>query len=229
MRKNLVRTYGVLAIAFVVFTVVVLALPFVKNAVFWVSYLFVLLAIGVQGYAIHAAFSKDEPVTSKLYGFPVARIGFGYLVGQTIASLIFMALAAILPLWVAIVVSVVALGAAGVGLITTDAMREEILRQDAVLKKDVSAMRAMQSKGRLLVGQCEDAAMKQQLNRLAEALQYSDPVTVEATAAMEHELAELMEELQKAVVEQEFSAAAVLCQKSMDMLAERNRLCKLNK
>ena len=84
MRKNLVRTYGILAILFVVFTVVVFAVPFVKNAVFWVSYLFVMLAIGVQGYAIHTAFSKEEPVTSKLYGFPVARIGFIYLVAQTI-------------------------------------------------------------------------------------------------------------------------------------------------
>lgn len=229
MRKNLVRTYGILAILFVVFTVVVFAVPFVKNAVFWVSYLFVMLAIGVQGYAIHTAFSKEEPVTSKLYGFPVARIGFIYLVAQTISSVIFMVLAVILPLWVAIVVSIVALGAAGVGLITTDAMREEILRQDAVLKKDVSAMRAMQSKTRMLIGQCGDATLIPELRKLSETMQYSDPVSNEVLQAIEFELSQLIDEVQKAVVEQEYDAARLLVNRVMDTLIERNRLCKLNK
>ena len=104
MGKNKLRTYGVLAIIFVVFSVLVFAVPFVKNGVFVLSYLFVLLAMVFQGYAIYKAFSREEPVTSKLYGFPVARIGFAYLVVQTIASVIFMAFGAILPLWVALVV-----------------------------------------------------------------------------------------------------------------------------
>ena len=211
MRKNLVRTYGILAILFVVFTVVVFAVPFVKNAVFWVSYLFVMLAIGVQGYAIHTAFSKEEPVTSKLYGFPVARIGFIYLVAQTISSVIFMVLAVILPLWVAIVVSIVALGAAGVGLITTDAMR------------------AMQSKTRMLIGQCGDATLIPELRKLSETMQYSDPVSNEVLQAIEFELSQLIDEVQKAVVDQEYDAARLLVNRVMDTLIERNRVCKLKK
>lgn len=229
MSKNMLRTYGVLAILFVVFTVVVFAVPFLKNGVFGVSYLFVLLAIVLQGYSIHKAFSREEPVTSKLYGFPVARVGFIYLVVQIIASVIFMALGALVPLWVALVVSVVALGSASVGLITTDAMREEILRQDAVLKKDVSAMRAMQSKTRMLVGQCGDASLAEELSKLAEAVQYSDPVSSEALQEIEYELSQLIDDLQKAVMDQEYNAATQLLKKTLDTLRERNRLCKFNK
>ena len=229
MRKNLVRTYGVLAILLVVFTIVVFAVPFVKNAVFWVSYLFVLSAVGLQGYAIHTAFSGKEPVASKLYGFPVARVGFVYLVVQIIASLIFMTLATAVVLWIPLVVSVAALGAAGMGLITTDAMRDEIIRQDTVLKKDVSAMRAMQSKARMLIGQCEDASLAAELQKLSEAMQYSDPVSSEALREIEFELSQRLDELQKAVLEQEHDAASVLVKQTTDMLAERNNLCKLNK
>ena len=140
-----------------------------------------------------------------------------------------VALGAILPLWVALVVSIVALGAAGIGLITTDTMREEILRQDEQLKKDVSAMRSLQSKTRMLVGQCEDAAFAAELSKLAEAMQYSDPVSSEALQEIEFELSQLVDELQKAVLDQEFAAAKVLEKKVMDTLAERNQLCKLNK
>lgn len=229
MHKNMVRTYGVLIILLAVLTVVAFAVPFVKNEVFWVSYFFVLLAIGLQGYAIYTAFSREKSATSKLYGFPVARVGFVYLLVQIIASLIFMALATILPLWIVIVVSILALGAAGVGFITTDAMREEILRQDTVLKKDVSAMRSIQSKTRMLVSQCEDLALNTELRTLSEAVQYSDPVSSERLQEIEYELTQLIDELQKAVVEQEYDAARMLVSKAIDTLAERNRLCKIYK
>ena len=229
MRKNLIRAYGVLAILFVVLTVIVFAVPFVKNAVFWVAYLFVLVAIALQGYAIYKGFSKDEPLASKFYGFPVARVGFVYLIVQLILSLLSIMFSTVLPLWMVLVLSVIALGAAGVGLITTDAMREEILRQDEALKKDVSTMRALQSKTRMLVGQCENASVSAELSKLSEAMRYSDPVSSEALQKIEFELTQLVDELQKAVVEQEYDSAIVLIKKTMNTLMERNQLCKLNK
>ena len=229
MRKNIIRTYGVLAIFLVVFTVVVVAIPLSKNAAFWLSYLFVVIAIAVQGYAIYLGFSRKEPVSSKLYGFPVARVGFIYLIVQLLASVVFMILAPVMSIWVIVVVSVIALGAAGAGLITTDAMRDEILRQDKVLQKNVSAMRAMQSKTRMLVGQCDDALLSQELSNLAEDLQFSDPVSSEATQEMEYELSQLIDELQEALMEREYESAGALQRKAQDLLKERNRICKLNK
>lgn len=229
MRKNLIRTYSILSILFVVFTIVVFCIPFAKNAVFWLSYLFVLIAIGVQDYAIHLGFSAKEQVSSKLYGFPVARVGFFYLVIQLIISVIFMILSTIIPIWIVIMINTVALGVACTGLITTDAMREEILRQDKVLKKDVSIMRAMQSKTRMLIGQCDDPSLSKDLSKLAEDMQYSDPVSSDALQEIEFELSQLVDELQKAVVEHEYKSARVLQYKARNLLIERNRLCKLNK
>lgn len=229
MRKNIIRSYGVLAIFLVVFTVVVVAIPFSKNAAFWLSYLFVVIAIAVQGYAIYLGFSRKEPVSSKLYGFPVERVGFIYLIVQLLASVVFMILAPVIPIWVIVVISVIALGAAGAGLITTDAMRDEILRQDKVLQKNVSAMRAMQSKTRMLVGQCDAAFLSQELSNLAEDFQFSDPVSSEATEEIEYELSQLIDELQEALIEREYESAGTLQRKAQDLLKERNRICKLNK
>lgn len=229
MRKNIIRSYGVLAIFLVVFTVVVVAIPFSKNAAFWLSYLFVVIAIAVQGYAIYLGFSRKEPVSSKLYGFPVARVGFIYLIVQLLSSVVFMILAPVIPIWVIVVISVIALGAAGAGLITTDAMRDEILRQDKVLQKNVSAMRAMQSKTRMLVSQCDDALLSQELSNLAEDFQFSDPVSSEATEEIEYELSQLIDELQEALIEREYESAGTLQRKAQDLLKERNRICKLNK
>ena len=188
-----------------------------------------VIAIAVQGYAIYLGFSRKEPVSSKLYGFPVARVGFIYLIVQLLASVVFMIFASVMPIWVIVVVSVIALGAAGAGLITTDAMRDEILRQDKVLQKNVSAMRAMQSKTRMLVGQCDAAFLSQELSNLAEDFQFSDPVSSEATEEIEYELSQLIDELQEALIEREYESAGTLQRKAQDLLKERNRICKLNK
>ncbi len=79
------------------------------------------------------------------------------------------------------------------------------------------------------MSQCEDPLLRADVTKLSEALRYSALISGDALAETEGELEEYMGELQKAVSEQEFSAARALCQRAMDVLAERNRLCKLNK
>lgn len=229
MSKTKLRTGIVLAVVFVVFTVAAFAIPFRKTGVFWLSYIFGVVAIVAQAYVMTVAFAGQTSLKSKFYGFPVARVGIVYLVVQLILSLVCMALAAILPIWVAILADVVVLGAAAVGLVATDTMREEIQRQDTVLQKDVSAMRAMQSMARSLVSQCGDPALRAELEKLSEALRYSDPVSSDAVTEAEAELKGLLDELQKAVVEQAYGAAGTLCRQAAAVLGERNRLCKLNK
>lgn len=229
MSKTKLRTGIVLAVVFVVFTVAAFAIPFRKTGVFWLSYVFGVVAIAAQIYVLQVAFTGQKSLRSKFYGFPIARVGVVYLVVQLVLSLVCMALAAILPIWIAILADVVVLGAAAVGFVATDAMREEIQRQDTVLKKDVSAMRAMQSMSRSLVSQCGDPMLRAELEKLSEALRYSDPVSSDALMEIEAELKGLLDEAQKAIVEQEYEAAGTLCRQAMGVLNERNRLCKLNK
>lgn len=229
MSKTKLRTGIVLAVVFVVFTVAAFAIPFRKNGVFWLSYVFAVAAIAAQAYVMTVAFAGQKSLRSKFYGFPIARVGVVYLIVQLILSLVCMALAAWIPTWLAILADVVVLGAAAVGFVATDTMREEIQRQDTSLKTDVSAMRAMQSMGRSLVHQCGDDALRPELEKLSEALRYSDPVSSRELAEAEAELKSLLDELQKAVVEQAYEAAGTLCRQAMAALAERNRLCKLHK
>ena len=56
----------------------------------------------------------------------------------------------------------------------------------------------------------------------------SDPVSSDSLKDIERELYFYIEELQKAVVENDANAIE-LCKKTKSVLAERNRLCKLNK
>ena len=219
----------VLVLLFVVYTLIVLAVPFAKGGMFWLTYLFTAAAFGVQAYVFKLSFEKEAGAKSKFYGFPIARVGVLYLAVQLVLGLVFMALAAVAPVWLALVLYLALLVAAAVGVIATDSIRGEVERQDTQLKKDVATMRALQSKAAALPARCEGTTTKAALEKLAEEFRYSDPVSAPALTDLETDMAATMEELSAAVTDGDNAAVLALCKKISATLAERNRLCKLNK
>lgn len=227
--KNQVRTGIILGVIAVVYTVLTFVLPFTKNAVLWLSYLFGVAAIAAQFYVLHTAFAHGKTVKSKFYGFPIAKLGVLYLLVQLILGLIFMALAAIAPVWLPVALYVLLLGAAVIGFVAADTMRDEVEQQDVKLKRDTSTMRSLRSRANALAGQCEQEALAAAVRKLAEDLNYSDPISGSALTEQERQLSALMDELERAVTDNEIDAALALCKRMTAALIERNRLCKLNK
>ena len=226
MTKNLVRFYISAAAVLAAFCVIAFVAPFSRTAVFWLSLVFGVIAIVVQLYTMPRAIAGDT--CSKFYGFPTLRISFIYLAVQLILSLLFMALAAIAPVWIPTVLYLVLLCAALIGFVVADSVREEVVKQDANTKKQVSVMRAFQSQVANLSINC-DASVKPELDKLAEEFRFSDPVSSDAIKDAEDELRCCIDELQRAVSENRSVDIQELCRKTSLVLAERNRLCKLNK
>lgn len=229
MKKDTFRWIGSLGVLLVLYVLVAFLIPFVHTATFWVSLLFTLIAFGVVGASFYIAFIKNPDAKSRFYGFPIAKIGAIYGLVQLIAGLVFMALAVYAPVWLAVLVYAIALGAAVIGLISAEAVVEEIRVQDVKLKKDVSLMRSLQSKVNQMSAQCDNPDAAAAVKQLAEEMRYSDPVSSEALSEIEADLSAAVDELQAAIVEGESNAAKQLCRKASAVLAERNRLCKLNK
>ncbi len=227
--KNQKRIIIAAAIIFVVFSVIAFAVPFPKGGVFWVTYLFSVISLAVQPFVMKKAFDGENDINSKLYGFPIARISVVYCIAQTVLSLVFMALGKWLAVWVVVVFDVLLLGAAAVGFIGADAMRDEIVRQDKKLVKNTKYMNDLSSKVNVLVDQCGDEDVRKAVAKLAENIKYSDIVSSEALKDIEADLSSCVDELQGAVVDGEKESALSLTVKAEGLLAERNRLCKLNK
>ncbi len=231
MDKKNYRQLIIGGIALALYLVVALVVPFPKTPAYWAAFAFGLVAIAAQVYVMKAAFQQGEPVKSKFYGYPIARIGVIYLVLQLILSFAVMALgfAFKVPVWAAVVASAVLLGVCAIGFISADIMRGEVERQDAKIKTDVRTMRALQSKAASIAGLCADDETKKALSALADQFRFSDPVSSASVAELEASLAASVDELQAAVVDGDFAAAKQLCGKIEAALSERNRLCKLNK
>ena len=230
LSKNAVRFLIFIGLALLVFNVIAFVVPFAKTGTFWIGYLFGTISILGQIAVMKLAFNGTTTVRSKFYGFPVARIGIIYAVVQVLLSIFVMALAAYIPAWIPVVIFIILFAIAAAGLVASDTVREEVVHQDAKIVEDVKAMRNLQSKMNMLVSQSDcNEEVKSALSSLAEEIKYSDPVSGKATKELEQELLFDIEELQKVVVDGDNESALKICKKAMGILAERNRLCKLNK
>ena len=225
MKKGTIRAIIVAAILLIAYNLVVLAVPFEKNATYWVSYGFTMASFLVVADSIYIAFIKNPDARSRFYGFPIARIGVVYGIAQLVVSLAVMAFAVWVPWWAALTAYAIGLAVSVIGLIAAEVVVDEITDQDSKLKVKVSVMRALQSKVSQLAGQSEDAAIR----ALADEFRYSDPMSNEAIADAEADLAAAVDELQAAIVDGDKESVTILCRKVSVLLAERNRLCKLNK
>jgi len=229
VKKNSARGISLIVLVLVVFSVMAFVIPFAHTATFWVGYGFGVLAILYQLYIFKLSFSAGSDAKSRFYGFPIARIGVYYLIVQLIASVIEMALAKLLPVWVPVVVNLLLLAVALIGCITVDTMRDEIIRQDEALKKDVSNMREMQSLSASLVTQYSETGLKRTLEKIADEFRFSDPVSSESTLELEEDMRSQLGNIQQAIIDRDFNGAQKLCRELSGSLAERNRICSISK
>ena len=228
-KTNETRWWVGLGAVTVVYNVIAFALPFGKTAVFFLSWAFTMAALAAQVYVIRTAFFKGEGVRSKLYGFPIARVGIIYLAVQVVLGLVFMVLGTVVPIWLPLVLYVALMGTALIGLITTEGAREEVERQERKLVKDVGRMKKFRALAdTLAVERCVPEA-EEPLRELAEAFRYSDPVSSGALREIEDTLADDLAHLQDAVALLEKEKALELCRKTRQNLEERNQLCRLHK
>lgn len=225
MKKRLLRGSVCLGVVLALYLLVAFLIPFAKTAVFWLSFGFTLAAFGVTAFSLYIAFLKKPDARSRFYGFPIAKIGVIYGGAQLLLGLLFMALGKWVPVWVAALVYAIALGAAVIGLVSADAVVEEIHAQDEQLKANVAFMRALQSKVNQMAAQCSLPEVKQ----FSEEVRYSDPVSSDALSDIERDLSAAVDDLQAAIVDGDNGAASQLVKKADNLLKERNRLCRLNK
>ena len=229
MKKNIARVAVTVVLLLALFNVVAFAIPFVRTPVFWLAYAFTSVAIAAQLPLSLYAFTPKGGARDSLYGFPIARLALIYLLVQAVVGLLCMALSQWTPLWAALVVEAVIFVLAAIGCMAASAIRDEIRRQDVHLQKDVAAMRELQSRAGALAGQAQGEAVCAQLKKLADEFRFSDPVSNAATAPLEADLRACMDSMERALTDGDGDGVLELCRKTAALLAERNRLCKLNK
>lgn len=219
------------AICLFVYVLAFLIIPFNKNAASWISFAFTVIAIVASLVVAGYAFTAKDTIVSKIYGYPIFRVGAYYAIVQLAVGIVICVIAAFVavPYWVALLVSILLLAAAAIGVLITDNARDIIEEADESIKADTKTAARFQISIAGIVDSCDDPNIKTELIKLNELFTYSDPVSSDATKSAEDAIEEMLIELKSLVTDGNADDTKALIKNLTNALKERNRICKANK
>lgn len=222
MKNNRFLSYVSLGIVFALFNVLAFVIPTEKTATFWTAYAFSAVAFAVQLPLWRIALGKDESMKSKFLGIPVVHVGIVYLIVQLIAFAIFM-IVPTLPVLVSIVVCSVILAIFALFAIAGQAGANEVSRVEEKVKIKRAFIQFLRIDIEMLAESESDTEIKAALNKLAEKIRFSDPMSHDMLGELESRITAKVEELKAA------EDKKPLIEKIELLLVERNKKCMVLK
>ena len=225
--KNIVMAGIIYAIVIALYNLLVFFVFKNKEGVFWISYVFMMLAFFIQ-IASMALSLKEADVETVFFGMPLVSFSFFYLGAEFFVSFIFMVFQGVgtaIALGLQIVVLAVYIIVAIIALMARDTVQ-------AISKnvKDKVAQRNLaEADIDILYRGCPEPALKEKLRKLAETVKYSDPMTNDAIADVEQRIQDKTELLKRHCHFEEFEDAKKACAELEMLYAERNRKLKILK
>ncbi len=224
MRKKYLRGYILLLLVFLTYQIAVV--PFAKNIVFWIVYIFSVFAIAAQAFMLHEIVKSQALIKDRIYDFPMFRISILYLIVQVAAGLVLMGLSDKVPVFAAALTETVILAAAVMGFYAAKAAQTEAFRQEAQQHRGLAQMEELRTRVNLLIGQCEDEKTGEILHKLEEEIHYSNPLSKESTSKIEEEITVLFSEIEATALDADTENVSSLCKRMTELLRERDRICK---
>ncbi len=222
MKKNNLMSYLVLGIAFVLFNVMAFVIPTDKTATFWVVYAFSVVAFAVQIPLWKIAFGKKDALKSKFLGISVIHVGITYLIIQLIAFTVFMIIPT-LPIWLAVVVCAIIIAIFALCAIAGQTGINEINCVEEKIKVKRAFIQFLQTDIEMLAEAETNAETKAVLNKLAEKVRFSDPISHEMLGELESRIAAKVEEMKTTADKKTLIGEIEI------LLIERNKKCKILK
>lgn len=221
--KSFVAMYAIVAIVYILSFALI---PFDKPAGSWLMFVFSLISVaGGCGITLYA-FGKDDSLMSKFYGYPVFKIGIGYMLLQLGLSVPVYIIGAFVnvPYWVGLLLSIFIAGAAGIGVIAADNAHDFIEQADDRIVASTRNITYFNVDVSDLLELCQDETLRVSLKELATKCKYSDPVSIPDTKEKEQQLQTELQELRALMQQNETQKAQEKVQLLLRLLASRNRI-----
>ena len=131
--------------------------------------------------------------------------------------------------WIGVVISVILLGVAGIGVIATDNVRDIVESTEKAVKEKTIEMKRFKLNFEGIAPYATDVDLKRDLEKLAEKVKYSDPVSRDDLKDIEDELQVETNNLRLLVKEGNVEEARTKLTLVSNLLEDRNRRCKAGK
>jgi len=211
----------VFLVLFVLYSIIVMLLFSNKGYVFWVSYLFTLIAFIIQFILNYYLLGKNEG--SSFNSFPLLIISNTYLAIQIIVSLVLMF--DIMSLEWTIVIQSVILGIfVIIGLLLSQG-KDHIESVEEDTKNRTLFLTAMKKEVEILSNKV-DVDLKDDFDDLFEVVRFANPMSNEKVSSLENEISTTLNELKNEINQNNNENILKLLAKLKEMFSEREILLK---
>lgn len=198
------------------------------NAVFWVSYVFMVAA-----YLLHIvcvlSIAKNLSVRAVFFGIPLGAFSVYFVAAEFFASMVFMIFRRGAGVKVAVFVQAILLCVFIVIAAISIMTRDTVLRVDSKIKENVSFIKGINVDVEMLLQRSSDAEVKGALRKLSETIKYSDPMSSSAVATQEQMIMQYLAELRVKFDAGDMAAVKELCPKIELLFVERNKKLMVSK
>lgn len=227
---GLARAFIAIAVVAVVFNCVYFLVPFIHFGVFWGCYFWSWVALlafaGANAYFAHS--SRDA--MSGLYRVSLVVVSFAYLVVAMVCNLVFVAAIPFAPMWMVSLLNVVLLALFALGFVGGEAGASLVEEDDARTTQRTAAISMLRQRAQMAQAAARPgAAYTDELNALVDDLRYSDPVSNQASLALEDQLSGGMTQLAQLIDANDQQGVLACCTNLRALLRQRNMACKMGK
>lgn len=194
---------------------------------FWTGYVFISLAFIGQLICAHLAFKADN-LQKLFYGIPLITVSYTGLIIMLIVGALTMVIPN-LPTWVGIIVCFIVLAFTAIAVISAKATGSFVSDIDERIGTNTELIKELTNEAQNLVNRANAPILKKQCRKVYEVLQYSDPVSNDELADIEHQIKEEFDVLADAVMADDLNLTESSVKELLSLVEERNNKCKLMK
>ena len=213
----LAELLSILAIA----NVIIWLIPFKHYASFWIGYFLITIGIVEIGAGKYYSYVGSN-IKSRFFNFPLFYIMY---VGGTVLSFvgIFFIIFSFIPAKIALSISLIIIIINFVMLVRMDIAREEVSSVDKKVKLKTFYIGNLEQNVKNMIEPGMDVLLKKELEKLAEDIHYSDPMSVPELSSLEINITDECERLSQILSDS--SAALESCKKIRRLIQMRNEKC----
>lgn len=228
MRKTAKQFISIGVILLAMYNIVLFAIAGFADheAPFWISYVFVLLAFGMAVLTFVYLGKSGMILRDWLFGYPIMYHCAIYIAVELVLSVIFMLFEYDLGWALSFVLQILLMGVYAVFMLSCFASKTAITQVGEKVEKKTRYIALLQADVQVLSQKCDDPELKAKLQKFAEDIRFSDPMSDPSLCDLETSLSAAVVACGEALQDNNITLAAQLQRKAVDLLAERNAKCK---
>ena len=225
------------AILFVIFNVVVIALPkettiagvtYVKLGGFsWIT--LILFELCFVGHLICTWIAlKRNKLSGMFYRLPLIRLSYACVIVTLVLGGLAMAIPN-LPSWVPLIVALLVMAIYVFSILKAAAAAEIVESIDEKVQAKTAFIKTLTVDAQTLLSRAKSEPVKTVCKKVFEAVRYSDPMSADALSDVESRIRTEFDCFTDAVISDDAEAATASAEELLTLLKERNSICKMEK